>query len=186
MMSNPWLASFNDAKDKKCASPAGHDITGANGLDLGTGVKICRACRGIANRSYGSEWRNARGQVFVFVPDHPRSRKDGFYPRAKLVMERELGRILDVEERVLHLEGGPANDDPPNLKLFNSAHEMAQWRSDQYQAEKERLGGGWAALTPAQREYQEQRAAETALERELKRKEEARERSNANLKRGAK
>lgn len=182
-MANPWLKSLRLATEKKCGD--GHDLTGGNALALANSdMVMCRLCRGVGNRSYGSEWRNQRGQVFVFVPDHPRSRKDGFYARSKLVMEKNEGRLLDQEERVLHYpDETPDNDAIENLLLFNSAHEMAQFRSKQYQALKESLGGGWAALTPAQREWQEQRAEEAALARENRRKEEARERSNANLRR---
>lgn len=163
-----------------------HDLTGANGLIVGEDAelgeaKLCRTCRGIGNRSYGSEWRNGRGQVFVFLPDHPHSRKDGFYPRAKVVMEEKEGRLLDPQERVLHLNEQPDDDRPSNLKLFPSQHALAQYRSKKYQAKKKKLGGGWAALTPAQRAYQEQMARERELAREIAEKEAARERSNEAL-----
>lgn len=162
----------------------GHSLTGANGLAVNEegNQKLCRTCRGIGNRSYGSEWRNARGQVFVFLPDHPHSRKDGFYPRAKVVMEEKVGRLLDPQERVLHWpKQSPDADEPSNLVLFPSQHALAQFLSQKYQAKKERLGGGWAALTPAQREYQERMALERQIAAENAAKDAARERSNEAL-----
>lgn len=158
----------------------GHPLTGANGLRLPenpeTGETLgwmCRKCRMIAQRSYGTEWKNGRGQIYVFVPDHPMSRKDGFYARARLVMENELGRLLDPDERVLHkAEGQPENDSLENLKLFNSQHELAQYRAEQFQDKKEKVGL-WAALTPKQREAMLVKQQEAENNRRLAREEAA-------------
>jgi hypothetical protein len=103
-------------------------------------------------RSYREdyEWKNHRGQVFVQKPKHPRRRKDGFVPRSVLVMEEMLKaglepgqsdadyamgiepRNLLPEERVLHLDGVPGNDEPGNLMLFPSQKALAQWRSARF------------------------------------------------------
>ncbi len=45
---------------------------------------------GLPKYSYGYEWTNGRGQVFVYLPDHPMSRADGFYARARFVIEEAL------------------------------------------------------------------------------------------------
>lgn len=119
---------------------AGHALAGGNRLAIGESLAMCRKCRRVGNRSYGAEWRNGRGQVFVFLPDHPRSRRDGFYPRSKLVMEHQVGRLLDAEERVYHVDEDAGNDDPDNLMLFATAHDMATHRSD-----LARRGTDWAA-----------------------------------------
>lgn len=139
--------------------------------------------------SYGYEWTNARGQVFVMLPDHPRARADGFYPRSRYNMEGVVGRILLPAERVYHLDEDPGNDsvteydeglrarlrelDPAglvdtagNLVLFASQKDLAQYRSREYHKRKADLGGGYAALTPGQRDYQLMRAEEVQLSKE--------------------
>lgn len=45
---------------------------------------------GYPSYSYGYERTNGRGQVFVFLPDHPLARADGFYPRSRFIMEEQL------------------------------------------------------------------------------------------------
>jgi hypothetical protein len=143
-------------------------------------------------RAIGSEWKNPRGQVFVCVPDHPNSRSDGLYPRARLAMEAEEGRFLLPAERVLHLDGDAGNDNTSNtdateldeitadclarsdftatwgnLVLFPDQKALAQFRSAVYQARKAeglKHGDAYAALTPAQRAYQEQRREELLVE----------------------
>jgi hypothetical protein len=117
----------------------GHDLVGANGLRLPDGQVMCRKCRGVGNRSYGYESHNERGQVWVFVPDHPRSRKDGFYARARLVAERDIGRVLEPGERVYHENEAPGDDRPENLRVFASQAELASHRALRSQPGKERI-----------------------------------------------
>lgn len=96
------------------------------------------------------EWKNARGQWFVQTKTHPLARKDGFVARSKLVMEAMLAaglergqshedyalndepRHLRREERVLHVDGDPGNDDPENLKLFKNQGDLMKVLSDAY------------------------------------------------------
>lgn len=169
------------------ACPSGHDLTSAAGLTFDDGTITCRKCEGLANRSYKTEWTNHRGQVFVFLPDHPYSRKDGFYPRAKLAMELHLGRFLDPEEKVYHVDETADNDDPENLIVFPNMHALQQHRTKIYHEKKQRAisetGDKWGALTPAQREHMENLKRERDLERELKAREEAEQRSRAALQR---
>jgi hypothetical protein len=118
--------------------------------------------------SPGTHWTNHRGQVFVSIPTHPMARADGLYPRARLAMEAKIGRILRVAERVYHVDNDPANDDPNNLWLFPDQRELAQDRSLRYHELKASLGGGLAALTPAQRQHQLNMAEERLIIREAR------------------
>lgn len=54
---------------------------------------------------------NENGYVLVWVPEHPKSFKGGWYYEHRLFMERELGRILKRWETVHHI-----NED----KTFNA------------------------------------------------------------------
>lgn len=47
----------------------------------------------------------------VYIKDH-----DGkWHPRGRVNMARQLGRDLDTNEKVFHVNGNPADDSPDNL-----------------------------------------------------------------------
>lgn len=80
----------------------------------------------------GYEWTGPRKQIFVYMPDHPNARSDGFVARSRLVMEELIGRPLKKEERVYHEDGDIQNDHPENLTLFDNQGQLAQHRASQY------------------------------------------------------
>lgn len=84
----------------------------------------------------GSEQKSQRGQIYVFLPDHPMSRSDGFVARSKLVMAEMIGRELTPEERVYHENETVDDDDPENLRLFPNQAALASYRSDKRRKEK--------------------------------------------------
>lgn len=92
----------------------------------------CKSKRKPKVYSEGYEWKNVRGQVFVYLPDHPQARKDGFVPRSHLVMSALMGRPVTHPERVWHKDEDPSNDDPENLVLFADQKALAQHRSKLY------------------------------------------------------
>lgn len=70
-------------------------------------------------------WKGGRcfdddGYVLVKVPDHPFATKDGYVREHRLVMEEKLGRYLEPEEIVHHRDGNKSNNDPSNLRVYES------------------------------------------------------------------
>jgi hypothetical protein len=70
------------------------------------------------------------GYEFTFVKDHPYANPIGYVKTARLVMENYLGRYLDPEEVVHHIDGDVTNNDIENLMLFSnkSEHQKHHWR----------------------------------------------------------
>ena len=68
------------------------------------------------------------GHIYKICPNHPYGSKYGSYvPLHRLVMEEHLGRYLNPEEVVHHIDGNPANNNIENLELFaNNAEHLAQ------------------------------------------------------------
>lgn len=81
----------------------------------------------MTGHSLDHEWRSSRGQIYVQRPNHPNARKDGYVARSKLVMEELEGRFLLPEERVLHIDLNPENDDPDNLLLFDNQQALVHY-----------------------------------------------------------
>lgn len=74
---------------------------------------------GYPSYSVGHERTNGRGQVFVFIPEHPASRADGFYPRARFVFEEIL------VAGTLKVWGGKG--DPRGKGPLIASTEYAEW-----------------------------------------------------------
>lgn len=74
------------------------------------------------------EWKGGRkqekgGYWLVWQADHPHARHkrthgSGYVAEHRLVMEQKLGRYLDPQEVVHHIDGNPENNHPDNLQLF--------------------------------------------------------------------
>lgn len=59
--------------------------------------------------------------VRVTNPQHPRADKRGIVRRAVLVMEEHIGRFLQPEEEVHHINGDKTDDAIGNLSLVTHA-----------------------------------------------------------------
>lgn len=70
-------------------------------------------------------WYMSQGYVNRKVNWHPKSDKRGYVKEHRLVMEKELGRILNDDEYIHHIDGNRQNNDIQNLRLI-SAKEHAQ------------------------------------------------------------
>jgi len=70
------------------------------------------------------------GYVFIKVKDHPRADILGYVKRSRLVMEELLGRYLNPEETMHHINGDRSDDRSENLMLFknNGKHQIYHWQ----------------------------------------------------------
>lgn len=85
-----------------------------------TGCTKPQTQRGEANNN----WRGGRtvtpaGYILLRIPEHPAADVRGYVYEHRLVMERKIGRPLAPGERVRHIDGNPANNDPANLRLVS-------------------------------------------------------------------
>lgn len=68
---------------------------------------------------------DSHGYVRIFEPGHPRATKSGWIFEHRWLIEQALGRILDRDEHVHHLNHARSDNRPENLQLL-SAHEHAR------------------------------------------------------------
>ena len=57
------------------------------------------------------------GYVRIFKPDHPKCQKNGYILEHRLVMEEFLGRYVDSDERIHHIDYNKTNNKIENLHL---------------------------------------------------------------------
>ena len=68
--------------------------------------------------------------IVVWVPEHPKSFNGGWYYEHRLVLEKQLNRILKAWETIHHLDGDTQNNSIDNLfpcteREHRYAHEIA-------------------------------------------------------------
>lgn len=84
---------------------------------------------GIKSRGYGgNRWKGGkridyRGYCYIYKPEHPFNKGNGYIKRARIRMEERLGRYLIPEEIVHHRDLDKLNDNIENLQIMtNSEH----------------------------------------------------------------
>ena len=86
--------------------------------------KHCRHCflktlSGKNNHMWkGGRIRTREGYIRLMAKDHPRANHDGYVAEHRLVMERELGRYLEKDEDVHHLNGIKNDNRIENLTVL--------------------------------------------------------------------
>ena len=57
----------------------------------------------------------SRGYKFIKMPTHPQASPNGYVSEHRLVMEKKLGRRLERNEHIHHIDGNILNNLPENL-----------------------------------------------------------------------
>jgi hypothetical protein len=86
-------------------------------------VSETRKRLGIAKGEKNPNWKGGTylldGYRYIHHPEHLNATEDGYIAKHRLVMEEKLGRYLNKEELVHHIDGNKLNNSPENLEIVN-------------------------------------------------------------------
>lgn len=82
--------------------------------------KMSKAQAGKLNKpsKYGGHTKNRSGYLYVYCPSHPYCSSDGYVMEHRLVMENSIGRYLEKDEVVHHINKNKKDNRIENLQLM--------------------------------------------------------------------
>ena len=99
------------------------------------------AVRSHAMQSRPSKGRRVtdRGYIYIRAPDHPCAGKDGYVAEHRLVMEAHLGRHLQANEVVHHINGVKNDNRIENLELMEFGRHSSEHNRRRTYSEESRV-----------------------------------------------
>lgn len=113
----PCLIELQKVTQKKAAEILGISKNVVERYCKKMGIKTQRT--GPRNGDQHPGWKGGtkymKGYRYVHTHTHPNRTHDNYIAEHRLVMEAKLGRYLEKQEVVHHIDGNPLNNDPENL-----------------------------------------------------------------------
>ena len=101
-----------------------------------------RSCK--AQSFSGNSFVDKKGYVHVWLPEHPVANSTGYVLEHRLVVSREIGRPLRIDEHIHHVDEDPGNNAPENLMIVTAEeHRRIHNRKTAHRLERgpELIGG---------------------------------------------
>lgn len=84
----------------------------------------------------GHKKKRADGYIAIYYPDHPNSNKDGYVMEHILIVEKLIGRHLEKNECVHHINAIRDDNRTENLKLMTKSEHMSYHSKKRWETRK--------------------------------------------------
>jgi hypothetical protein len=88
-------------------------------------VSEANSCNYNGLNGYGHTKVHNRGYILAYVPKHPHAHKDGYVMMHTVIMERHIGRYLNDNEVVHHINHDKTDNRIENLMLMDKKEHMS-------------------------------------------------------------
>ena len=88
---------------------------------------------------YGHTKVHTKGYVLAYVPHHPKAHKDGYVMLHTIIMERSIGRYLQPNEVVHHINHNRQDNRLENLALMDKKAHMSMHMKERYEKRRNDL-----------------------------------------------
>ena len=90
------------------------------------------SCNFNGMNGYGHTKMQNGGYVLAYVPKHPHAHKDGYVMLHTVLMERAIGRYLNENEVVHHVNHNKADNRLENLRLMDKKEHMSMHMKERW------------------------------------------------------
>jgi len=101
-----------------------HNQTHSCGCKLTNYLKVGQ--KGSNNPAWKGGRRVDEGYVFIYMPDHPNAKSNGYVREHTLIMSNYLGRPLEKGENIHHKNGVKDDNRLQNLELWSTSQPSGQ------------------------------------------------------------
>jgi endogenous inhibitor of DNA gyrase (YacG/DUF329 family) len=134
--------TFRSVNKQTCGRACGHELRSRRAVEgrtrkctvCGTDFtvvrkdRLTRHCSPRCRRLFGRQPVVVRnGVCMLLMPSHPRATKDGYYVEHRYIVEMRLGRYLERDEFVRHINGDKGDNRAENLRVVRrTARRLAE------------------------------------------------------------
>lgn len=98
-----------------------------------------KSCNYNGLNGYGHTKAHNSGYVLTYVPRHPHAHKDGYVMLHTVLMERHIGRYLEPDEVVHHINHVRNDNRIENLMVMNKYEHMSMHMKERHQKRRNDL-----------------------------------------------
>lgn len=88
-------------------------------------ISIANSCNYNGLNGYGHTKKHNQGYILAYAPKHPNSHKDGYVMLHTILMEQKLGRYLNSNEVVHHINHNKQDNRIENLQLMTKFEHLS-------------------------------------------------------------
>ena len=95
-------------------------------------IRLRNSCNFNGLNGYGHTKPHNKGYILAYAPKHPHAHKDGYVMLHTVLMERQIGRYLEPNEEVHHINHDRADNRLENLQLMDKHEHRSMHMKERY------------------------------------------------------